>query len=95
MERQRFLALHYGKSNRDVAVNGYIQSSDRFYWLKHPVSLGCSLENELKCGCLGGCRGNVACFLPIKAANSEFMDVCDYSPIGLPKMQVQKSLTLR
>jgi hypothetical protein len=93
-ERQRFLALHHGYSKRNVAVNGYIQSSNLFYWLKLSVSLGCSCENELNCGCLGGCRGNIACYLPIKAANSRYMDVCDQSQIRLPKIQVQKSLTL-
>jgi len=80
---------------RDVAVNGYIQSFDRFYWLKCSVSLGCSFENELNCGCLGGCRGNSAFYLPITAANSRYMDVCDHSPIRLPEMQVHKSLMLR
>jgi len=78
-----------------VAVNGYIQCCERFYWLKRLVSLGCSFENELNCGCPGGCHWNVACSLPIKAANSRYMDVCDHLPIRLPNIQVQKSLTLR
>jgi len=78
-----------------VAINDYIQSCDRFYRLKRSVSLGCSFENELNCGCPGGCHGNVACYLSIKAADSWYIDVCNHSPIGLPKMQDQKSLTLR
>jgi len=78
-----------------VAVNGYIQSCDWFYWRKRSVSLGCTFEYELNCGCPGGCDENVACYLPIKAANSRYMDVCDHLPIRLPKMQEQKSLTLR
>jgi len=77
-----------------VAVNGYIQSCDLFYRLKRSVSLGCSFENELNCGCPGGCRGKVTWYLPIKAANSRYIDVCDHSPIRLPKMRDPKSLTL-
>jgi len=80
---------------RHVAVNGYIPSCDRFYRLKSSVSLGCSFENELNCGCPGGCRRKVACYVPVKAANSRYLDVCDHSPIRSPKMQDQKSLTLR
>jgi len=33
-------------------------------------------------------------YLPIKAAISFFMDVCDQAPLILPKMQDQISLTL-
>jgi len=33
-------------------------------------------------------------FLPLKAANTSFMDVCNQSPVRLPKMQDQKSLVL-
>jgi len=78
-----------------VAVNGYIKSCARFYTLKRSVSLSCIFDNELNCGCLGGCRGNIACHLPIKAANSRYIDVCDRSPIGLLMIEDQKSLTLR
>jgi hypothetical protein len=88
------LALHHGESNRDVAGNGYIQSCNRFHRLKCSVLLGCSLENKLHCGYPGGCHGNVACYQPIKPANSRYIDVCDHSPIRLPKMQDQKSLSL-
>ena len=77
-----------------MVVNGYIQSCDQLYRLKDSVLLSCSFENELNCGCLGGCCGNVACDLPMKAANSRYIDVCDHSPIRLPKMQDQKLLML-
>ena len=77
-----------------MAVNGYIQSWDQFYRLKRSVSLSCSFENGLNCGCQGGCWGNRACYLPIKASNSWYIDVCDHSPVGLPKVQEQKLLTL-
>ena len=77
-----------------MAVNGQIHSCDRFYRLICSVSLGGSFEDEPNCGCPGGCRGNVSCYQPIKAANSRYIDVCDHSPIRLPKMQEQKSLTL-
>jgi len=33
-------------------------------------------------------------YLPIKAANSWFLDVCNQAPLRLPKVWVQKSLTL-
>jgi len=77
-----------------VAVNGSTQSCDRFHKLKCSVSLGCSFDNEIYCGCPGGCRGKVACYLPMTAANVLYIDVCEYSPIRLPNMQDQKSLTL-
>jgi len=32
--------------------------------------------------------------LPLKAGNTSFIDVCNQSPITLPKMQSHKSLTL-
>ena len=78
-----------------MAVNGNIQSCDRFHRLKHSVSLSCSIVNELNYGCPGDCPGNIACYLPIKAANSRYIDVCDHWPFRLPKMQDQQSLTLR
>jgi hypothetical protein len=53
-----------------VAFNGYIESGDQFDRLKRSVSLSRRFENELNCGCLGGCHGNIARHLPIKAANS-------------------------
>jgi hypothetical protein len=95
MEHHRFLALHHGESKRDVAVYGYIQCRDQFYSLKCSVSLSSRFENGRNCSCPGGCRGNVACYLPIMVANSWYIDVCDHLPIGLPKMQDLKSLTLR
>ena len=91
---QQFLALHHGLSKCQVAVISYIHSRDRLYRLKHSVSLSYSFENEVKCGCLGGCRGNIACYLPIKSTNSPYIDVCDHSPIRLPTMQDQKLWTL-
>ena len=78
-----------------MAVYGYIQSCDRFCRLKRSVSLGCSFEIDLNCGCQGGGCGKVACYLGIKAVNSRYIDVCDHSPIILPKTQDQKSLMLR
>jgi len=70
MERQQFLALYHGYSKRDVAVFGYIQSCARLYWLIHLGSLSRSVENALNCGFTGGCRGNFAWYLLIKAAYS-------------------------
>jgi hypothetical protein len=79
---------------RDVAVNGYIQSYHQFYRLKCSVSMSCSFESEQNCGCPEGCHVNVACYLPIKADNARYIDVCDHSPIRLPYMQDQKLLKL-
>ena len=78
-----------------MAVNRYIQSCNQLYRLKRSVSPRCNFRNELNCGCTGGCRGNIACYLPIKAADSRYIDFCDHSTIRLPKMQDQQSLTLR
>jgi len=64
-----------------VAVSGYIQSCDWFYWRKRSVSLGSSFEYELNCGFPGGSDENVACYLRIKAANSRNRDVCDHLAI--------------
>jgi hypothetical protein len=78
-----------------VAIDGYIHRCDQVYRLNHSVSLSCSFENELNCGCTGGCCWNVASYLLIKAANSWYIDVWDHLPIILPKMEDQKSLSLR
>jgi hypothetical protein len=72
MYSPQFLGLHHGYSQRDVAVNGHIQCCDQYYRLKRSVSLGYSFENEQKCGFPGGCHENVACYLPINAANSQY-----------------------
>jgi len=54
-----------------------------------------AIQNEVNCGCPGGCRRTVACYLPMKAASSRYIDVCDHSLIRSPKTQDQKLLTLR
>jgi hypothetical protein len=94
MEPRRFLALYHSYSKRNVAISGSTQSCDRCCRLKHSGSQSCSFKNEINCGCPGGCRGNIACYLPIMAANSWYIDVCDHSPSRLPKMQDQKLFTL-
>jgi len=81
-------------NSSDVAINGHIQSCDWLYRLKRSESLIRSLENELNLGCLGGFRGNIACCLSIKAAISQYIDVCDHSQIRSPNMHNQKSLSL-
>jgi hypothetical protein len=63
MEGQRFLALYHDSSKRDVAICSYIQSYDQFNRLECSASLSRSFENELNCGCLGACRGNIASYL--------------------------------
>jgi len=42
-----------------------------------------------------GAQSQSLLFWPLKAANTSFMDVCNQSPLRLPKMQSQKLLTLR
>jgi hypothetical protein len=71
-----------------VAVNGFIPSFDWFYRPQCSVLLNRNFENELNCGWAGGCRGNVACYLPIMAANSRLMDVWDYGPNNVVRCPV-------
>jgi len=78
-----------------VAINGYIRSYDRLYKQKCSRSLSRTFENELNCDCPGGCHRNIRCYLHIKDANSQYIDVCDHLPIRLPKMEDQKLLLLR
>lgn len=92
MSRQWLLALNQCSSKRDEALNGYIQCCGQLYMLNRSGLLNCRVDNALNWGCLGGCPWNIVCCLPILAANTLYIDVCDHSPITFPMIQVQNSL---
>jgi len=60
-DRQQFLGFHHGQSTGDVSVIVYIRFFDHFSRLNHSSTPSCIMVDEVRCYCLGGCRGIFAC----------------------------------
>jgi len=110
MEHQEFVALHRVWLMRDVPVIVYIWRNDHLcrqkrswthgwglvngidsYWICKTKTCWRSVDADFQVGA-GIVRHAV---FPIQVANTLFITVWNHSPLRLPRMQDQKSLTLR